>query len=504
MLRKYLNSYYFLGLVFISLACIFRLAWPGFILFGTDQVSLQSIADRFFATGTWPLVGLVGTKGVFYGPLPSWIYIVIRSIVPDQVPLDYWLFYCVSAIHLCAIAYFLLGLRFVLTKATWLLIFGFILSSPLLTLYARQLWDNTFLISLTCLFSGYYFRKIHGFRSSQQSSIYLWIIGGLCAGAAISIHLMALPFVLGIFYACWSLSSQETKNRKSGILLFAIFGLMFVGPYVYGFLTTEPPPSDVSTRAFNPIRWFLGVRSLVIQWSHWFSWSGFLNYFVSGQEIQTIQKATGASSNVAFVIYCWTIVLQFLMASLCVTAIAQWLRARTWNISSTQIQLLAFMATLGFGHVTLSVFGDATAHPHYFQAVWWIPFVTLGLWIDLIAKPRLKRFAVITTGFLIGTNWIMTPIMGLFFLNSGGSPSRYIGPSFRVQQEAVKALCRTERTYFDICPNSELVTHAAVYWLARHLSQCNGKIFEETKNSDCLTFTFVMEPKPHVEWNIHK
>ncbi len=496
--RKYKYLAFLCALFIFS--SVLRFGWPNFITFGPDMGLLQLIADRYFDQQIWPLVGLIGTKSVYYGPLPSWIYIFLRSIAPQSLPVEYWLFFCLNIFHIASLGYFLAGIKQVLKVKTTLFIVFFILSLPILVFYARLPWDNTFLICFTNLFSGYYFRALNRDHPTTRTLMYMWVIGGLCAGGAIAIHLMSFPLACGILFACWTLSTSEKKLKVLGPCLFIATASIFVLPYLYGLLTASPIVSEVSTKEFKPLRWLLGLRSVVIQWSSWATWSGFLNYFTSREELMVLDSALATPKFVNRGFYGISIALQFILAALCLYATSQWLRLRLWCVSIAHQQLLTFMFILSAGHTAMAVIGDATTHPHYFQAIWWVPIVSLGLWMDQVASHRLKSLSYFILAAIVGMNLIFTPILGRFFYKSEGYPASALGPSLHLQQKSIRELCSFGKDTIGVDIENKGITYPAIRWNAHHESRCRDIKFRLSQPACGWISYYKLYPTPHIEW----
>ena len=86
-------------------------------------------------------VGLVGTHGIYYGPLPVWIYQVLLLATGGHllalVSLRSVLFMLITAAALVDIAK---------TTGWWKWFVPIILAGPYLWLFGRDPWDNTFCI----------------------------------------------------------------------------------------------------------------------------------------------------------------------------------------------------------------------------------------------------------------------------------------------------------------------------------------------------------------------
>ena len=74
-----------LAVVALCAACLVPLIWPGDIPFINDEPQLIANALRANAEGRLASIGLMGTYGFSYGPLPTWIYQMLLTATRDLV-----------------------------------------------------------------------------------------------------------------------------------------------------------------------------------------------------------------------------------------------------------------------------------------------------------------------------------------------------------------------------------------------------------------------------------
>jgi hypothetical protein len=62
-----------------------RLVWPGDVQFINDEPKLIGLALRANESGTIATTGLAGTRGLSYGPFPTWMYQMYLSITTNLI-----------------------------------------------------------------------------------------------------------------------------------------------------------------------------------------------------------------------------------------------------------------------------------------------------------------------------------------------------------------------------------------------------------------------------------
>lgn len=121
------------------------LVLPGDAPFVNDKPQLVLNALSANDAGTLALRGLMGTKGMPYGPLPIWIYQVLLIVTRHPVTL--------VVLHATLMASAIaLALYWVWrTTGLWSWFAFVLVASPYLWAYERALWDNSFNLMFTAL-----------------------------------------------------------------------------------------------------------------------------------------------------------------------------------------------------------------------------------------------------------------------------------------------------------------------------------------------------------------
>lgn len=134
------------GLLLGLLACAaWVLLWPGDIPWINDEPALLGIALDANRDHQLALLGLPGSVGVLYGPVPAWCYQVALLVTHDPV----WIGLAKTALSLALLGWvcWRLAERLDLPRAPLLLVF----LSPYVYHYTRILWDNSITLVLSPL-----------------------------------------------------------------------------------------------------------------------------------------------------------------------------------------------------------------------------------------------------------------------------------------------------------------------------------------------------------------
>ena len=354
------------------------------------------------------------------------------------------------------------------------------------------------------VFGGYYIRQLHRFEIMQSRSPNLWLIGGLTAGAAIDIHLFAMPLVLAVVYACFSLGDTSRKTKARDLWLFAIGLALLVVPYLYGLLHAPAQLVDAhaTESSFRFSRLLTGFRAVVVHWSDWLSIAGFLRYFATGKESILIQEALKSSTGIADLFFGLTLALQSVLACFGLYAFVQTLRMRSWYLSGMQMRLIYFAGVGVLAHLALAVSVDATQHLHYFQAVWWMPLVIAALWWDRFAPFRWQQIAKGAVILLVAVNVTSQFALVRFWSKSKGYDTPQLGATLQLQRDIVETLCQStaEKQILLNRVNPD-VSRSMMQWLGHHSSSCKDVTFADPAKGAEVIAQYVSEPAPHIVWD---
>jgi hypothetical protein len=216
-----------LAAALIAVALILSLLFPGDLPLLNDQIRLIEVALNCNAAGRLADMGLGGSHNFSYGPLPTQFYqllLLFTHDLPTIVQIRAIFCLVVTAASLWVIAN-TLNLR------CWFA--GFVVCTPWVWFHQRDLWDNSFLIPLSCAALAALARWVAG--PSRFNSLALAVataalplihLTGLAMTAAIGMTLLARPkqlrqhlswIVLGIAIACSSSVSYITFTARQTV-----------------------------------------------------------------------------------------------------------------------------------------------------------------------------------------------------------------------------------------------------------------------------------------------
>jgi hypothetical protein len=130
--------------------------------------------------------GLLGTRGVHYGPLPVWIDQIFLGFTHDPITMIAIRTAAVAAVNALALYCLAKSLR----ATPWLAVV--VMLSPWLWLYSRQLWDNSLCIPLSAMLLAAYANFINTRRAGSLRVV------AICGMLLLLLHLMAIPLIAAI------------------------------------------------------------------------------------------------------------------------------------------------------------------------------------------------------------------------------------------------------------------------------------------------------------------
>jgi len=370
-------------------------------------------------------VGLVGTRGVSYGPLPIWFYQLILGITHDpivMVRIHALLFSGVTAIAL-----------FRLTRAMRLSPWFAALSifSPWLWQFNRMLWDNTFCIPLAAItVAGY----VDFLATRRRRALTL---AAISLAAMTLVHLMSLALVGGMMLHFVLFERRSlVRFRRPLIVIGILWACVFV-PYLKAMSEVHQPPVAAA------------IESTSIGW--WHPLMGALHLTAFGW------LAGSLSHLPAIVRTCESLSL---MAN-----VAVWLgmalvlyraRSRAGLGAFTPMDQCALMCLfVAACQAILDGFERIDLMPHYFNATW-IAYVLLAWYGVDAARRRSRRWAM---GVYLYAAAYIAPVLivlvtGIYFIhvNSGTRAVDY-GTVLREQMRAAQRInefspdCPVDMTY---------------------------------------------------------
>lgn len=245
------------GLLVLA-AALLALPFPGAVLWGGDGVAL--IENALLANDAHRLatVGLWGTRGFIYGPLPTWYYQFLLLLSHDLIILTFLhslILVSTTAAALCWLAR-LLRIDLLMVAAA--------LAAPHLNNSFRVFWDNTLCIPIAAALLASY---IHFARSSSRWSFVAVIVMLLVLP---TIHLMTLSLCLPVAVAMLWRWRQWWRFWLILCLVFAAWLGAFL-PYLREAIATARPAAPFQLHLAAWLFPLYGIHSLT-------AW-GFLTQF---------------------------------------------------------------------------------------------------------------------------------------------------------------------------------------------------------------------------------
>ncbi len=226
-----------------------RLVWPGDTQWINDEPLFLAKAAAMRHGGPLSGEGLRGTTGLTYGPMAIWMYAGLMRLSSGLIELVvlrtalFGLFIALGLFWLAAVSRRLRPLGIVT-----------LLLSPYAWLYARHLWDNTWLIPLGTL-------GIAAYASfQQQQARWKLCLAVLLLTAAALIHPMVAPLIVAVAVHALRFHRSWLRAHFRTLLLLGVVVLVLAKPWLvslfYQLLAGPPPPSPPSLLPAEPAQPF--------------------------------------------------------------------------------------------------------------------------------------------------------------------------------------------------------------------------------------------------------
>jgi hypothetical protein len=359
-------------------------------------------------------VGLEGTHGFPYGPLPTWLYQGFLTASHDLRSL-------VVARALATMGLVALGSWWTASAmgvSPWLCLVALV--SPYLWLYARLIWDNSFLIPLSALAVGSYARAL-----ARPSRAMVFV--AVCATLLLPlIHLMSLALVLALGAHAIVFARPTFWRYRWTALASAIAVLAMAAPYLRIVAATR------TGGGFHPTWEGFGFPLLG---ARWLSASG-LDYFFG----ESWQAATFAPAAVTLAGFVSCFIYAFVWAGMGLAILSAW-RAHRLHPSADEPDLRARLSWLALlivaAQCLLDGLAGASGHPHYYNATW-MAFVMLA-WLPLgsfLERARTKWIPGAYTSVLVFVLVALIVRVRVW----GGTRGDHYGPTLDNQLEVAEAI----------------------------------------------------------------
>ncbi len=456
-LRRILLIVSILGSVFFL---FYRFLNPGETVFISDEPMTQINLDTHLKNGSLPFTGLRGSSiPLAYGAAAMWVYALFR-LITDTVAGTAFLHILMYSLGL-----FLLypAIRKRVSAESAFLVMWLLLSSPMLFLLTRHPWDNTFQV----LPAG----GILLLLASMESRRYLelkFALLGIVSAFLMNVHLMPGPLVLAAGFALLPLLKNHSWLGRAKLFLWGFLPFCLVlAPYLYEALRlyySESVAANTKTHsAWGDARnlWWLLQRSLMYL-SHWGVKGQFGSVFPSFLEFSGFPLATFFRYDLfgwfpKFAALLYLLLLPF-----------------RWKKGIGIVERFSFLSFF----LILFVFNllNIPTEPHYFQPIWWLPFVALAFALDS-APGKLKPILYSLSFCAAIANSAYTIQMQRYVSVNKGMRNMTFSTVVSEQQRVFDEICRatpiTEVALIYI-GSVQMVQQPAEYF-QNHLESCKGK-----------------------------
>lgn len=391
--------------LYLALGMIFSLMWIGDSSFINDEALILNLALKANQNGDFFTLGLMGTKGFQYGPVPIWFYRALLFVTQNiyfLALIKTFLVFCANSIGI----YYFFRLLPSWNQHTVVLI----LFSPFLWFYNRNLWDNSLNITITlwgfvAYFNFFKTRQFHWFALTL-----------LCLVAAFQVHLMSLPFIAAITFHLMVFCHRDLINHWKLLLIVVLCAAFFMKDYML-YLITVPKSSSVSHFTGS-----LKSFSFPIYGGQFFSLHGF-QYFVGKKWFSPIPDFLLSTTG-------WIIFLPLFGIFKSIQIFYKKFKFKSQYALDDHLALVCLIWFVAF--ISLSYLNGLSSNPHYYNSSWFLYFVFLNLGLNALwNRAWMKKlfFAHSVTMFIA----LFSILILLHFRQ--GTRSLHYGPTLKNQVE---------------------------------------------------------------------
>lgn len=397
-----------------------HLMWPGNTTWLNDEPLLFREALAHNRAGTWAQHGLLGTRGIRYGPVPTWLYQAALRVTHD-LPL------IVLAKSALSLAVTLLGVwgfsrRLRLGRGGVLVLLC--ATSPYLWLYHRMLWDNVWLVPLSSLLMW----ALVSFLDRPGPALLL--SGSLLCGLMLGIHPISAAYVIAVggTVACfrhrWLLRHWRWALAAGATSLTAAF------PFLAELVSAGQPRPRVAPSLAPLLSWLLG-GSL-------FSGCG-LSHFYGPNWLSAAPRALLPAAGVVYSLSAAAVPLTLWGICAACRAVAKARPGRLGLRHRVFCCVAAAVLLQGSVHILFRL-GPG---PHYFNASWPCYLLALGYGLRVLGQ---KRWGRALRRSLMGANLACLAGVSAFVQWTGGNRTPFYGTVLSNQVSVARALNNYSRT----------------------------------------------------------
>ena len=401
-------------LLVLCAAVLCHLIWPGNTTWLNDEPLLFREALSHNRAGTWARHGLLGSRGVRYGPLPTWLYQIALRATHD-------LRLIVLAKSALSLGLTLLGVRGVarrLRVGQGGLLVLLCATSPYLWLYHRMLWDNVWLVPCSSLLMW----ALVSFLDRPRPGPLLGC--SLLCGLMLGIHPICAPYVIAV--GGTAAFSQSRWLRRHWYWAPAAGGTFLVAalPLLFELVSPGRPRPSVTPSLAPFFSWLLG--------GSFFSCCG-LSHFYGREWLDAVPRVVLPATGVLYCLSATAVPLTLLgLWAACRAAI----KARSGRFGLRHQVFCCVVATVllqGILHILFRL----GRGPHYLNASWPCYLLALGYALRVLGRRRWGR---VVRGGLVGANLACLIGVTAFVQWTGGNRTPFYGTVLSNQISVVRAL----------------------------------------------------------------
>jgi hypothetical protein len=426
----------------------FRLGLSPFI---RDEPILQIILSHDLGVGHLPLLGLMGSYGLRYGPTAMWFYAPIRLLTGSATAIMAWH----AGTFVAAFAFFFVSLRRTigLRAAAW----GTLLaaSSPLLFFYSRIAWDNTFFALLSALLLHELIR-LHANPKRER-----WLVIGLLSGLALNLHPMGVPLVAAVLVSAGP-AARQARARCYAFALLPICALLALWAIGLKYFWIKWPGSEELNVHLPGGNVFTSFMRAI---------PGLMHFFTPAS-VQPFFEGTSFATSLPFPLSAYFSNPGMALSSLLGWACVVFLLLRRPYSLVTRFAFFQLLATALF----LVIMRPDPMPPHYFTPCWWIGFYVLSA--SMAAVPHRGRSALegLALVLVLANTFFLHSMLGFVERNEGTRNLRY-GTVLRETERVTGELCKAmaEPSAVLHLENVPGVTTPPFAFFNTQLAECAGR-----------------------------
>jgi len=396
------------ALALCALSCV----WPLDVSFVSDEAALLGSALEHNQRGELAEQGLMGSRGVRYGPVATWTYQALLRVTRDVgrlVSLHSFLL-----MGLTALALFWLARTLALPRAFALVV----LLSPYLWLASRTLWDNNLCIPLAALaLAGY-----AAFVARPRALPLTFSLG--CVSLGVMVHLMFLALAAPLCAHLVLTRGRFLWRTRFLPLIPALLLASLGAPFFRALLDADA--GAATGNAHGSALWFasLGGRVLGANGLAYFFGATWSERFLGGP-VEAVANATSYLGHLLV----WAGMVRALVW--CARAL------RTPAARTPRAELGAVALGAWLAQTALNVATQTSYHPHYYNATFVVYALFAWFAVEGLVRFRLAGGLILTDAAALGAVLlVLFPALHA----TRGTRSLHYGSALGEQVEVARAM----------------------------------------------------------------